>query len=263
MLSVFGRFCIRRFVSTLKKIIMRVLALANSCETLVAYPIPPAENSPTGTGTLSPLPGHQRSIGRSSSLGDIQSFFDTVVASPKGTSAGGGEARAARRRADTGGLLERVFLGVGIDGSGSGSCSGGGGGGSSGCSDGDDKGSPVDWAPLGSGHGSTVVSQVAAFEKQRRQQRQDCSPRPPTDTDTDTDGDLGVGSGVGGGVGGGVGAVGVPAEKGRDDDSAPPAVSRMKGKKPPRVPRMKRMASAGDGSEGGGGKGKGGVCKVS
>lgn len=47
------------------------------------------------------------------------------------------------------------------------------------------------------------------------------------------------------------------------DDPPPPAVSRMKGKKPPRVPRMKRMAS-GD-SDGGGARGRGGknVCKVS
>ena len=194
-----------------------------------------AEDSPTGTGTMSPLPGQQRSIGRSSSLGDMENYFNfnTTPASPKGSddsNADGGSrnSRATRSRANTGGLL-------GLFG-------GGGGGGST---DGDETGgthrgccsSPSlscehghhhrhrrDGSGSGSGSGSLVVAEIIARQRQR-------SPRPT------------AGPGPWG------------------DDPPPPAVSRMKGKKPPRVPRMKRMPS-GDSADGGGAKGKG-VCKVS
>lgn len=179
---------------------------------------------------MSPLPGQQRSIGRSSSLGDMESYFGTTLtSSPKGSDTdssadGGRRSGAARRRADTGGLFG--LFGGGGAGAGAGaagfSTSGGGSFSSSGSGDGDDHSGSAN-----RGSGGLGVAEIIARQRQRS------SPRPT------------AGPGPWG------------------DDPPPPAVSRMKGKKPPRVPRMKRMAS-GD-SDGGGARGRGGknVCKVS
>ncbi|CBN76228.1 Rab8E, RAB family GTPase [Ectocarpus siliculosus] len=194
------------------------------------------EDSPTGTGTMSPLPGHQRSIGRSSSLGDMESYFGTSLGSPNGSDidssadgGGGGSSGVPRRRADTGGLFG-LFSGGG---------GGGGkdvrerGGGFSCCSPKQDAGAGACEHPYRrrvDGSGSLAVAEIIARQRQR-------SPRPT------------AGPGPWG------------------DDPPPPAVSRMKGKKPPRVPRMKRMSSSdlADGVGVGGARGKAGknVCKVS
>ncbi|CAN0371458.1 unnamed protein product, partial [Ectocarpus fasciculatus] len=196
-----------------------------------------AEDSPTGTGTMSPLPGHQRSIGRSSSLGDMESYFGTSLGSPSdvdssadgvkgsggGGGGGGGSSGAPRRRADTGGLFG-LFSGGGggkdvAERVGFSCCSPKAGAGAAACEDG---------LRRDNGSGSLAVAEIIARQRQR-------SPRPT------------AGPGPWG------------------DDPPPPAVSRMKGKKPPRVPRMKRMSST-DSADGlGGARGKGGknVCKVS
>ncbi|CAM9217813.1 unnamed protein product, partial [Ectocarpus sp. 12 AP-2014] len=190
------------------------------------------EDSPTGTGTMSPLPGHQRSIGRSSSLGDMESYFGTSLGSPKGSDidsssadgGGGGSSRVPRRRADTGGLFG-LFSGGGggkdvpEQGRGFSCCSPKTGAGAGACEHGrrrDD------------GSGSLAVAEIIARQRQR-------SPRPT------------AGPGPWG------------------DDPPPPAVSRMKGKKPPRVPRMKRMSSSDSADGVGGARVKAGknVCKVS
>lgn len=179
---------------------------------------------------MSPLPGHQRSIGRSSSLGDMESYFGTSLGSPKGSDVdssadgvkgggGGGSSGVPRRRADTGGLFG-LFSGGGKDvpERGGFSC----------CSPKPGAEACEHGRRRDDGSGSLAVAEIIARQRQR-------SPRPS------------AGAGPWG------------------DDPPPPAVSRTKGKKPPRVPRMKRMSSSDSADGVGGTRGKGGknVCKVS
>lgn len=195
------------------------------------YRNPPrtSEVSPTGTGTLSPLPGHQRSIGRTSSLADIESYNTppSPNLNPKSSSGDNclGEGDGGRRRADTGNFLERVFRG------------GGGGGGS------DDIGD--------------VVEQQQQKNGQQGSPSSLCS---PSSSQADSMADP---SGTGGG------GTEVALDQNHQSEPAVTAtganVLRTKGKKPPRVPRIRRQdpPGAGEGGGAGGGRGRGKGCKIS
>lgn len=203
-----------------------------ACDAIITFhretfPTHADEDSPTGTGTLSPLPGTQRSLGRSSSLGDAYLSFSpprspsNVAPSP------------ARRRAGTTGLIERVFgpdLSGGLEGGDNGASVWGrdrGPGGEisvEGVAEGSDRGSIN---TLGSG---AVGSEDVTAHQQQRSSR-------------------------GGGNRESDGRIGISREDGKRGGA-----SRVKGTKPPRAPRMKRF-EGGRGGVGGPGNRRG--CKVS
>lgn len=192
------------------------------------------EISPTGTGTLSPLPGHQRSIGRASSLADIESYNNPASPNlnPKGESGDNrlGDGDGGRRQADTGNFLERVFRG------------GGGGDGTDGIGDIDEHQHQQQQNNVQHGSPSSLCS--------------------PSSSQAESMVDS---SRTGGGVGG------TEVALDQNHESVPSAaataanVSRTKGKKPPRVPRIRRQDSpgAGEGGGAGGGRGRGKGCKIS
>lgn len=210
------------------------------------------EDSPTGTGTLSPLPGHQRSLGRSSSLGDM---IESGCYSPPLSPSLGGSA-PARPRAGTGGLLERVFGAGGGDimegDSLSGNASGTSGeelGSGSG-----DAGGGISASGRGTSSDQTngLISEIIARQGQGSgdnsgnggsgRANYSCS---SPDSACDSGGALpgGEDMGIRGNVGG--------YEK--------QGLRSSKGKKPPRVPKIKRA----DGVEGSGAAGGRRGCKVS
>lgn len=202
-----------------------------------------AEHSPTKARAPSPLLEQQRSIGRSLSLGDKSNFFCLGAVPIGATSDNEADSPSAgeeclRPRADTASAgpsdsarLERVSRPndnvCGVDA---------GDGDSSSDNVTQDKisgGTSERGSPGGTRRGSGVVADFIAKHRER-------SPRRPAAPESEVS----------------------KSDVSKSDVSKPPPeLLRSKGKKPPRVPRMKRMASAdaGDAS----GRGKTGVCKVS